>query len=191
MAELTIPEFKARLTAAEVALRRAEIRATVGQLALEMIHEIRNPLEALSHLTFLARESADNPEQVRIYLDMAEEQMANLRYISGKTLSYSHSAFTTERADLVKVAEAAIRIHHASFVRKHIQLVTDFPEQVTAHIHFGGMLQVISNLIANAIDAISANGTVRLKLQGAGEPRVYSRSRQRPWNSFGVHAVDL
>lgn len=157
--------MNARLAAAEEALRRAEIRATVGQLALEMIHEIRNPLEALSHLTFLAREQAGQPDKVRTYLDLAEERMAHLRYISGKTLAYSKSAFSTEAADLVKVAEAAVRIHHSSFTRNHIRLVTDFPEQVTAHIHFGGMLQVVSNLLANAIDALSCAGCIRLRLR--------------------------
>ena len=63
MVELTNSELKARLAAAEEALRQAEIRATIGQLALEMIHEIRNPLEAMSNLTFLARQEAGNPEQ--------------------------------------------------------------------------------------------------------------------------------
>lgn len=157
MDELTNTELTARLAAAEEALRKAEIRATVGQLALEMIHEIRNPLEAMSNLTFLARQEAGNPERVRTYLNMAEEQMAHLRYISGKTLRYSKSAFSTEAADLVKVAEAALRIHHTSFTRNQIRLVTDLPEQVIAHIHFGGMLQVISNLLANAIDALSGS----------------------------------
>ncbi|MGI4827183.1 MAG: hypothetical protein ACRYFU_03185 [Janthinobacterium lividum] len=32
---------------------RIDERATAGQFALEMMHEIRNPLEALSHLTYL------------------------------------------------------------------------------------------------------------------------------------------
>ena len=165
MDELTNSELKARLAAAEEALRRAEIRATVGQLALEMIHEIRNPLEAMNNLTFLARQEAGNPESVRTYLNMAEEQMAHLRYISGKTLRYSKSAFSTEAADLVKVAEAALRIHHTSFTRNQIRLVTDFPDQVIAHIHFGGMLQVISNLLANSIDALSGSGSIRLRLK--------------------------
>jgi signal transduction histidine kinase len=165
MVELTNSELKERLAAAENALRQAEIRATVGQLAVEMIHEIRNPLEALSHLTFLAREEAEDPEKVRRYLNLAEEQMAHLRYISGKTLSYSKSALSIEAADLVKVAEAALRIHQTSLTRNHVRLITDFPEQMIAYIHFGGMLQVISNLLANALDAIPAHGSIRLRFR--------------------------
>lgn len=164
MAELTDPELKARLAAAEEALRRAEVRATVGQLALEMIHEIRNPLEALSHLTFLARSAAE-PAKVTRYLDLAEEQMAHLRYISGKTLSYSRSAYSLEPADLVKVAEAGVRIHQTRFSRDKIRLVTDLPEQVIAPIHFGEMLQVVSNLLANALDAVSGSGCIRLRVR--------------------------
>jgi signal transduction histidine kinase len=165
MVELTIPELKARLAAAEQALRQSETRATVGQLAIEMIHEIRNPLEALSSLTFLARQEAAEPDKVRAYLELAEEQMAHLRYISGKTLGYSQSASSLKAADLVKVAEAALRIHQTRFVRDKIRLVTDLPEQLVAPIHFGEMLQVISNLLANALDAVRGGGSIRLRVR--------------------------
>jgi hypothetical protein len=66
MTELTIPEFKARLAALEEALPQAEIRATAGGLPLEMIHETRNPLDALNSLTFLARKEADKADKVRL-----------------------------------------------------------------------------------------------------------------------------
>jgi signal transduction histidine kinase len=165
MAELTIRELEARLAAAEEALRRAEIRATVGQLALEMIHEIRNPLEALSQLTFLARQETEEPDKLRTYLNLAEEQMTHLRYISSKTLRYSQSAFSLEAVDMVKVAEAALRIHQTRFSRSNIHLVTDLPDQVIAPIHFGGMLQVISNLLANALDAVSGAGSIRVRVR--------------------------
>jgi two-component sensor histidine kinase len=67
------------------ALRLAEERATAGRLALEVMHEIKNPLEALSHLTFLTLEEADDPEKVRGYMLEAEEQMAQLREIASHT----------------------------------------------------------------------------------------------------------
>jgi signal transduction histidine kinase len=102
---------------------------------------------------------------VRHYLDLAEEQMDHLRYISGKTLGYSKSALSIEPADLVKVAEAALRIHQTSFKRNNVRLITDLPEKMIAHIHFGGMLQVVSNLLANALDAASGEGNIRLKMR--------------------------
>jgi hypothetical protein len=52
-----------RLAIATQALRKSEERATAGCLALEVMHEINNPLEALGHLTYLASEEAANPEK--------------------------------------------------------------------------------------------------------------------------------
>lgn len=194
MDEPTILELKARMATLEEALRQAEIRATVGLLAYEMIHEIRNPLEALSSLTYLAREEADQPEKVRAYLDSAEEQMAHLRYISSKTLRYPKAAFTLERTDLVKVVEAALRIHQRTIGRSHIHLITDLPQPVMAPVHFGEMLQVVSNLLENAIDAVPSDGTIRLRVtaqhneahilvadDGHGIPHAYRGSIFKPY----------
>jgi signal transduction histidine kinase len=165
MGDLTKRELKTRVTALEEALRQAEIRATVGRLALEMIHEIRNPLDALSSLTFLARQEAHHPDKVKSYLELAEEQMANLRYISSKTLRYSQAASTFEAADLVKVAEAALRIHQNRIKQGNIRLMIDLPAQLIAPMHFGEMLQVISNLVSNALDALSEGGSLRLRVR--------------------------
>jgi hypothetical protein len=66
MSEPTSHELHRQLAMAVEALRLAEERATAGRLALEVMHEINNPLEALSHLTFLTLEVADDPEKVGV-----------------------------------------------------------------------------------------------------------------------------
>lgn len=205
MDNLTKSQSKARIAALEEALRQAEIRATVGRLALEMIHEIRNPLEALSSLTFLAREEVDNPDKARAYLELAEEQMANLRYISSKTLRYSQSAFSIEKADLVSVAEAALRIHQNRIKRGNIRLIIDSPEQLIAPIHFGEMLQVVSNLLSNALDALPDGGSLRLRVKshrdevyilladsGHGIPSEHLDSIFKPFfTTKGIHGTGI
>ncbi len=74
-----ISDLKAQLAVAVEALRKTEEQAIAGRLALEVMHEIRNPLEALSNLTYLAIMEADDAEKVRGYLRLAEEQMALVR----------------------------------------------------------------------------------------------------------------
>ena len=44
---------------------KAEERATAALLALELMHEIRNPLDALNNLIFLSLEKVGEPEMVR------------------------------------------------------------------------------------------------------------------------------
>jgi signal transduction histidine kinase len=154
-----------RLAIATEALRKSEQRATAGRLALEVMHEINNPLEALGHLTYLASEDADNPGNVRKYMALAEEQMANLLRISRHTLGFAQQSQNLKKVNLVGVAEAAIRIHQRAIREKRIHLVKDLSEAIEAEVYTGELLQVVSNLIVNALDALPTEGILRLRLR--------------------------
>jgi signal transduction histidine kinase len=165
MSEPTSHELHRQLAVAVEALRLAEERATAGRLALEVMHEIKNPLEALSHLTFLTLEEADDPEKVRGYMLEAEEQMAQLREIASQTLGVARQTRVPKTSDLAALAEAAIRIHQKTISEKKIHLVKDITEGITASIYTSEILQVISNLIMNALDALPPAGVLCLRVR--------------------------
>jgi signal transduction histidine kinase len=154
-----------QLAVATEALRKAEERATAGRLALEVMHEVKNPLEALGYLTYLALQDADDPAKVRGYLLQAEEQMENLNHIAKQTLGFSQQLEKPRPVDLVAVAEAAIRIHQRAIEEKRIHLVKDLPEGAVAEVFMGEILQVVSNLIVNALDALPVEGILRLRVR--------------------------
>jgi signal transduction histidine kinase len=157
------------LTSAIEALRVAEERALEGQLAFEIMHEIKNPIEALGHLTYLAFIEADKPDRVREFMDLAEEQMVTIRGIVKQTLGFAKGSDTPEPIELVTVAEAALRIHQRTIREKKVRLIKDLPESAVAPVHKGEILQVISNLIVNAIDALPDDGTICLRLRKRGD----------------------
>jgi signal transduction histidine kinase len=165
MAEPTTSELAAQLEVASQALRLADERATAGQLALELMHEIKNPLEALGHLNYLTLHEAEDPEQVRKYMTLAQEQMLMLTEIVSQTLGFTRSAQGPRSIDLLALAEAALRIHQRKIDAKKLHLVKDLPKGVMATIHPGEILQVISNLVANAVDALPGDGTLCLRLR--------------------------
>ena len=144
---------------------KTEGRIVAGQLALEVMHEIRNPLEALSHLIYLMREDAQNCENVLKYAAMAEEQMATLNRIVSQTLGFARTSSTAKTSDLVELAEAALRIHRRTIEVKKIHLIKDLPTGIVAEIRMGEILQVVSNLIVNALDALPADGTLTIRLR--------------------------
>jgi signal transduction histidine kinase len=159
-----------RLAIATEALRKSEERAVAGRLAWEVMHEVNNPLEALGHLTYLALAEADNPEKVRRYLLLAEEQMAALSHVAKQTLQFARHSEKPHRVDFVVLAEAAIRIHRHAIKERRIHLMKDIPEGTEAEVHTGEILQVVSNLIVNALDALPAEGVLCLRLRkGRGE----------------------
>jgi signal transduction histidine kinase len=156
--------FASRLSFPAKALRTAQEQATAGQLALEMMHEIANPLEALGHLTYLALDEADNAEKVRTYLRLAEEQLATLRHVTSQTLEFARTSRSSKSIDLIVLVEAAIRIHQRTIDSRKLHLHQDFCVDATVEVCTGEILQVISNLMANALDALPVEGTLYLRL---------------------------
>jgi signal transduction histidine kinase len=167
MPEQMILELEAKLASALSALRRAEERAITGHLALEVMHEIRNPLEALGNLTYLASVEADQPEKVRQFMLLADEQIEMLSHIASQTLGLGKLSSAPRMVDLATLTEAALRIHRHTLEVKKVKLVADLPGNVKAPVYTGEMLQVVSNLIVNALDALPVDGTLHLRLRKA------------------------
>jgi signal transduction histidine kinase len=131
-----------------------------GQFAATVIHEINGPLEAVHNLNYLIQIEADSPSQVRLYSGMLEEQLLTLTKLSRQTLSFYRSPDTRESIAIATLAEAALRVHQTKIFAKRINLRKRLEADVTAEVHAGDMLQVLSNLVANAVDALPENGTL-------------------------------
>ena len=134
-------------------------------LALEMLHQIRNPLEVLRYLVYLADQEAENPEQVKRYMQMAEEHLGTLSRIAGQTLHFAELADGPASIDLVDLAEFALRLHQQTIESKQIHLVKDLPKGLLAGVYRGQMLHVISSLIVNAIENLHPDGTLSIRLR--------------------------
>lgn len=144
---------------------KTDERTTAGQLALEMMHEIRNPLEALSHLTYLTLEEKNDPDKVEKYMLLATEQMKMLNRVASQTLGFARVSDSAKPIDLVDLAEAALRVHRRAIEAKKIHLVKDLPGDVVAEVKQSQMLQVLSNLLHNALDALPDEGTLSLRVR--------------------------
>ncbi len=59
---------------------------------------------------------------------LAQEQMTIVTDISENTLGFAENSKSPKPIALVRVAEAAIRIHQQTILHKSIHLVTEFPE---------------------------------------------------------------
>ena len=160
-----IRSLEEKLAAAEEALRLSDQRSVAGQLALELMHEIMNPLEALGNLVYLTREQADDPEQVRQYMHWAEEQMVQLKGIASQTLDSARPSGALRMIDLEALIEAAVRIHQKRIGANKIRVVKRIAPEISAEVRRGELLQVFSNLIANALDVLPAEGTLHLRLR--------------------------
>jgi signal transduction histidine kinase len=152
---------------AQDVLRRNQELIVIGQFAAMVMHEINGPLEAVHNLNYLIQQEADNPSKVRMFTGMLEEQLNTLTKLSRQTLSFYRSPETRESTPISTLAEAALRVYQRKISAKRITIRKRLKADVTAEVHAGDMLQVFSNLISNAIDALPENGTLAVSVRRA------------------------
>jgi signal transduction histidine kinase len=149
----------------EEIVHRYRSLAVAGQFAAVVMHEINGPLEAVTNLNYLIQQDADNADLVRQYSQLIEEQVLNLIKLSRQTLSFYRSEETREVVAMSTLAEAALRVHQKTIFAKQIRIRRTLPSDVTAEVNPGDMLQVISNLVANAIDALPEEGVLQVRVK--------------------------
>jgi len=152
-----------RVQQLEEALRESQALALAGQFAAATMHEVNGPLEAITNLNFLVQTNSDEGEQVRNYSNLIDEQLLVLSLISRQTLSFYHSKETVEPIPIAPLAEAALRIYRSKIAAKEIRLVKKVPPEVVVESHAGAMLQLFSNLIGNAVEALPVKGTLHIR----------------------------
>ena len=158
--DLTTAELKERLVRVEESLRQSERHAIAGRYAGAVMHEVNNPLEALNNLVYLTQRESHHAEQVRKNMHDAEAQLERLGEITRKTLSYYREQSEAKDFDLVEIAESALRIHAHRFSANSVVVRRHFPQPVVTKVFAGEILQVFSNLILNALDALPETNAV-------------------------------
>jgi signal transduction histidine kinase len=153
----------------ETALQRSEKLAMAGRLAASVMHEINNPSQAIADLIYLIAKDADHPELVRSRAAQIEEQLARIQYTAGQTLSYFRDIPQRQAKDLVPLVETALRYHSSLLAEKRIHTSKDVPDMLVGSIYPGDFLQLVSNLVRNAAEALPVGGTLCLRLRAAGK----------------------
>ena len=161
----TIDEERSLKHEIEDIARQNQELAVAGQFAAAVMHEINSPLEAVTNLNFLIQLEAEDATRVRQYSKLLDEQLSTLMKLSHQTLSFYKSPETREPIAISTLAEAALRVHQRRIAAKQIKLRKQLPADVTAEVNAGDLLQVLSNLISNAVEALPENGVLGLRVR--------------------------
>lgn len=147
------------------ALRKSQSLAAAGQHAAAVMHDINNPLEAALNLAYLICEESNDSNKVREYVELLQEQLSSVSVIARNTLSFYKVPAAMHDTDLVEVAQAAMRVHEYKMSSRGLQLAKDLPVDAVVRGHSGELLQVLSNLISNAMDALPEKGSISIRIR--------------------------
>ncbi|MFI5358342.1 MAG: GAF domain-containing protein, partial [Opitutales bacterium] len=160
----------ARVFQSEETLRKNEQLTTLGLLAAEIAHEIRNPLTVLKLLH--GGLGLDFPPQDPRQTDMRVigEKLDQLESIVMRVLQFAQAPATNlhSRWALTDIIHDTLVLVRLKFAQAKIQ-VRFAPPAVSPVVegHKGQLQQVLLNLLLNATQAMPAGGTITLVLGGA------------------------
>jgi PAS domain S-box-containing protein len=146
----------------EAALHTAEQLASVGRLAATVAHEINNPLESVTNLVYLAKTSPSLPDNIRCYLNGADQELSRVAHIARQTLGFYRGNSRPVLLNVAKMIADVTTIYERKLENKNIQLVKRIDPGLEITAPEGELKQVLSNLIANAIDASLKEGKIWL-----------------------------
>lgn len=165
-----IETLQQRLTQTERALERCERIALATRFAGAIMHEVNNPLEAITNLVYLTKLQSKDPAKVTENMLVIEQQLETVGRVTRQTLAFHRQEVETKEWDLVEIAEAALKLHAEKILRHRTSVDRRFSGPAVASVFGTEILQVISNLILNALDAVPpGDGHLHVRVTARGK----------------------
>ncbi len=150
---------------AQEALKKTEKLATMGQLSAGIAHELNNPLGVIIMYANILYDECPPDDPKRKDLEMIVSQAERCRQIVRGLLNFARK--NQVQYEKIAIEELFNKATHSVVVPENIEVKINVnPPTLEANIDVEQMLQVITNLIQNSIDAINSNkGEIILEAQ--------------------------
>lgn len=149
---------------AEEAMLRAEKLAVAGKLAASVAHEINNPLAAVANLLFLIS-LADTLESAQESAQSALDEVMRVSLITQQTLKFHRQTGAPKETLLSEVIESVVALFHGKLHAAHVEVDVRIKDEMPVACMPGETHQIFANLFTNAIEAMSPNGRLVIRLR--------------------------
>ncbi len=168
-----------RLHESHRAAARAEQLAAVGQLASGLAHEIRNPLTSMKVLVQGAREQDAPGGLCGRDLAVVEEEIDRLNRTVQTFLDYARPPEPKKNPFPIRdVVQQTIELLSSRAGHLGISIQAHLPEaNLTIEADQGQIRQVLLNLLINALEANSKDGTVAVRIVYESETMTHAFDR--------------
>lgn len=153
-----------KLSSMKQALKQSEKLAHMGQLSAGIAHELNNPLGVVIMYSNILLEESKEGDPVREDLKLIVDQAGRCKKIVAGLLNFARKNQVNHQMVSIKdlVDHSLESLIIPARVKINIEDKTTNPE---AMLDLEQMMQVLTNLIKNAIDAMPNGGLVNIKLE--------------------------
>jgi signal transduction histidine kinase len=139
-------------------------------MAATIAHEINNPLESLVNLIFLARQNSGPNSEVQDYLRTAEAELERVSHIARQTLGFYRDNGAPMEVHLQQLMENVLSVYGSRLNAAGIAVDKQFHQQRTVLVRKGEILQIFSNIVTNALDAMRHGGVLKISTREISGP---------------------
>ena len=157
--------------ATEQTLRQSEKVAATGRLAASIAHEINNPLASVMNALYILRTNSKMPDSALIYVKTAEEELARVVHITKQTLGFYREISSPVMSSVPQLFEEVLAAYDGRIEQGRITVHKDFSDVGPLAAFPSELRQVFSNLVLNAIEAITAPGNIYIRVKQAHDGR--------------------
>ena len=154
-----------RVFDSEESLRKSERLTTLGTLAAEIAHEIRNPLMVIRLLfdSLGLEQSEDEAKNKDLFV--IREKLDHLEQIAGRILDFGKSREAFRKPfSLKEIIEDAGLLVRLKLEQCHVTLhINEFPDDLFVFVDKGQIQQALLNLMLNALVAMPRGGKLMLE----------------------------
>jgi signal transduction histidine kinase len=156
-----------RVFQSEDSLRKNERLTTLGLLAAEIAHEIRNPLTVLKLLHGGLGVDFPPEDPRRMDMRVIGEKLDQLEAIVTRVLNFAKAPNSLHtRCPLQEIIEDTLVLLRLKLAQSKIALRFDPPPRpLVVEGHHGQLQQVLLNLLINSMQAMPDGGTITLTLE--------------------------
>jgi signal transduction histidine kinase len=162
----------ARVFASEDSLRKNERLTTLGLLAAEIAHEIRNPLTVLKLLLGGLGLNFPEGDPRRTDMRVIGEKLDQLESIVTRVLNFAKAPTSLHaRCSLAEIVQDTLVLLRLKLAQNKVHLRFEPPARpLIVDGHKGQLQQVVLNLILNSVQAMPHGGAITLTLRSESGP---------------------
>jgi iron only hydrogenase large subunit-like protein/nitrogen-specific signal transduction histidine kinase len=154
-----------RLAKARAALKQSEKLAHMGQLSAGIAHELNNPLGVITMYSNILMDEAAEGAPVKEDLQIIVDQAARCKKIVNGLLNFARKNQVNQiETDVVKFTQ-----HSINSIIKPDNVEIEFEPSISdpiAMLDIDQMMQVLTNLEKNAVEAMPNGGKLRISVEG-------------------------
>lgn len=146
---------------------QAEKIAATGRMAAAVAHEINNPLSSVLNLIYLARQPESSKQEVAEYLKTAEAELERVSHIARQTLGYYRDTRRPSEVYLHDLMETVLTVYKGKLFSLRTEVDVQFNDTRKVRVRSGEIVQVFSNVVSNALDAMRESGRLSISMSPA------------------------